>query len=251
MGSLNAGRRLASTFGRRSWWSSSTHPPRFIRVTTQSERVMRSHQVGWLAWNSGTSLAKKSWLSLMISRYVTSMSYLDWKASSVGRCPPFARSMYKGHWATVSWWARGGSVLGAATGVCLPAHAARNAAASAPIPPRPTPRSSCRRENDRSIHLVEGRSPLPPRDPEPNHRCILPQRRRQPGRGRQPVGTSNTNHPSTEAAGADASGEPAGGGVGSTTNSCSLGGTDSRSAASDAASVPARPRPPHLDAYAT
>src|SRR6266540_2481049 len=124
MGFVNAGRRLASTFGSRSWWSSSSHPPRFIRVTTQSESVMRSHPVGWLAWNSGTSLAKNSWLSLMISRYVTSMSYLDWKASSVGRWPPFARSIYSGHWATVSWWPRGGSVLGAAAGACLPAHAA-------------------------------------------------------------------------------------------------------------------------------
>ena len=89
-GSLNAGSRFSSTFGSRSWWSSASYPPRFIRVTTQSESVMRSHPVGWSAWNSGTSLAKNSWLSLMISRYVRSMSYLDWKASSVGRWPPFA-----------------------------------------------------------------------------------------------------------------------------------------------------------------
>jgi hypothetical protein len=137
-------------------------PPRFIRVTTQSESVMRSHPVGWSAWNWGTSLAKNSWLSLMISRYVTSMSYLDWKASSVGRWPPFARSMYNGHWATVSWCARGGSVLGAAAGVSALAHAARKAAAAIPIPPRPAPRSSCRRENDRSIHVVERSVTFPP-----------------------------------------------------------------------------------------
>src|SRR6266545_7431009 len=252
MGFVNAGRRLASTFGSRSWWSSSSHPPRFIRVTTQSESVMRSHPVGWLAWNSGTSLAKNSWLSLMISRYVTSMSYLDWKASSVGRWPPFARSIYSGHWATVSWWPRGGSVLGAAAGACLPAHAAERGRGH----PHPSPPGASKKlpARERSIHpfprAVRHLSPL-----------VIPRRTfgvschsvgRNRVRGDQgSSGSSNTNHPSTETAGTDASGEPAGGAVGSTTNSRSPGGTELRSVARDAASLPARPRPAHREANAT
>src|SRR4029453_128883 len=101
-----------------------------------------------------------------------------------------------------------------------------------------------RRENDRSIHVVERSVSFPPPDPAQRVPRILPQRPRKPGRGRPASGERPTpNPPSTETGGVDASGDPAGGAVGSTTNSRSPGRTELRSAARDAASVPARPPP--------